>query len=131
MTGLDTSVLVRLLVEDDAEQTAGARALVQRAGDAGEPLFVSELVACELVWVLESAYGFRREEIAGALAGLLDARQLLFRDRDALRRSLESFGDGGGDFSDYVGRELALQAGCESVATFDRALLREAGFVRP
>ena len=130
MTGLDTNVLVRLLVDDDAEQTARARALVRRAADVGEPLFVSDVVACEVVWVLESAYGLRREEIASALAGLFDARQLLFRDRDALRRALEAFTGGRGDFADFVIRELALQAGCEAVATFDRALLREAGFVR-
>lgn len=54
-----------------------------------------------------------------------------FRDVDGLVRALEGFVTGKGDFADYVIKEHARTAGCDEVATFDRALLKETGFVAP
>jgi len=48
---------------------------------------------------------------------------------DSLIRALEAYETGKGDFADYLIREQARAAECESVATFDRVLLRERGFV--
>jgi predicted nucleic-acid-binding protein len=39
------------------------------------------------------------------------------------------YAHGKGDFADYVIREQARAAGCERIATFDRALLEEELFV--
>ena len=55
MIALDTNVLVRFLVEDDARQTAEAAALIKRVVDADGTLFVSDIVLCETVWVLAGA----------------------------------------------------------------------------
>ena len=54
-----------------------------------------------------------------------------FEAPDGLGRALSAFARGTGDFADYVTRERAREAGCTEVATFDRALLREDGFVAP
>ena len=57
MIALDTNVLVRYLVADDAGQAEAAQALL--AGLTAErPGFVCREVAVELVWVLERAYRF-------------------------------------------------------------------------
>jgi len=128
---LDTNVLVRFLVEDDPEQSRQAKALVQRAIAGNSPCFVSEVVVCEVVWVLGTSYQVGREEIARVLRQLLRARHLTFSDGERLSRALNAFDSGRGDFADYLIRETARETGCESVATFDRALLREPGFVAP
>jgi len=52
MIALDTNVLVRFLVEDDKAQSARAARLVARAVSEDQPLFVSDVVMCETVWVL-------------------------------------------------------------------------------
>ena len=52
MIALDTNVLVRFIVEDDDEQTGRAVLLIHDALAKNEPLFVSEVVLCEVVWVL-------------------------------------------------------------------------------
>lgn len=44
-------------------------------------------------------------------------------------RALDAYDAGGGDFADYLAREQARAAECETVATFDKVLLRERGFV--
>ncbi len=131
MIAVDTNVLVRFLVEDDETQTRAAASLIARAGRADEPLYVSDIVACEVVWVLSARYGFPKAEIIAALRKLLHARQLTFRASDVLLRALEAYASGRADFADYVIREDAVAAGCDSVATFDKALLKEAGFARP
>jgi predicted nucleic-acid-binding protein len=127
---LDTNVLVRFLVRDDERQSARAEALVRRTAAAGEPLFVSDVTLCELVWVLGTAYEIPRAEIAAGLRRLASAAQLLFRRPDAIRRAIEAYASRRGDFADYLILEHASEAGCSAVATFDRALLREPGFVK-
>ncbi len=131
MIALDTNVLVRFLVEDDKAQTAAAVALVKRAVAADEGLFVTDIVLCEVVWVLRYSYEVPRLEIVHALEQLVHARHLAFATPDVLARALAAFSSGKGDFADYLIREHAIAAGCDAVATFDRALLRERGFVKP
>jgi predicted nucleic-acid-binding protein len=131
MIALDTNILVRFLVEDDATQSARAAALVQRAVERDEEMFVSHIVLCEVVWVLQASYRVQREEIVAVLRRLMTARHLRLDSPDILDRALSAFETGRGDFADYVIREQAMEAGCTSVATFDRALLKESGFARP
>jgi predicted nucleic-acid-binding protein len=126
---LDTNVLVRYLVEDDAKQTAAAAALIDRVIADDDTLFVSDVVVCETVWVMSVSYGVRRAEIAGVLRSLFRARHLTFAAADQLIRALDTYEAGKGDFADYLIREHARAAGCEDVATFDRVLLKERGFV--
>jgi len=131
MFALDTNVLVRFLVADDEVQSARAAKLVSRAIRDGDRLFVSDVVLCEVVWVLRTSYGVGRAEIAEVLQRLLKAGHLTFAGSDALKRAAEAFARGKGDFADYVIREQALAAGCDRVVTFDRALLREDHFAAP
>ena len=131
MIGLDTNVLVRYLVEDDETQSRRATQLIEKAIAREEELFISDVVMCETIWVLSSAYRFSRIEIVEVMAGLLRARSVVFSSTDRLKRSLDAFRAGKGDFADYLIRELAQAAGAETVATFDKSLLKEAGFSRP
>lgn len=131
MTALDTNVLVRFLVEDDAKQSARAAALVKRAVRDEEPLFLAQIVVCETVWVLETAYDFARDRIAQVLGELLRARHLAVEEAEQVRRALDRYGEGRGDVADYLIAERAGAAGFDKVATFDRDLLGEPGFFEP
>lgn len=122
MIAVDTNVLVRFLVEDDREQTAIASAIVERAIDADEPLFVPQIVLCELVWVLSHAYRFRRADILNLLQQLRRGAQVTIERPDEVRRAIESYAAGRGDFADYLIAERAMASGCSAVLTFDRAL---------
>lgn len=131
MIALDTNVLVRFLVEDEPAQTRRAKALLQKALDAGEALFVPEVVLCEIAWVLQRRYDYGRPEICQILSQLLRARQLSFSASEKVARAVEAYQKGRGGFSDYLISEDAKTAGCSSLATFDRKLLREKGFLAP
>lgn len=122
MIGLDTNVLARYLVEDDPEQCRRATALVDRALAEGDRLFVPQIVLCELVWVLDSAYGYPRQEIVSVLRDLLRTRQLVIEDLDSTRKALDRYAAKGRDLADFLIVERCRRAGCERVASFDGGL---------
>jgi len=128
---LDTNVLVRFLVEDDPVQTERARALLQRTIESNSSCYVSDIVMCEIVWVLERSYKFRRSDISQVLERLLQAKGLTFFSAERLASALESYNKGRGGFADYLIREHARTRGCEAVATFEKKLLKEPDFVTP
>jgi predicted nucleic-acid-binding protein len=85
MLGLDTNVLVRFLVCDDAAQYDCARKLIKREVDRGQQVFVSLMVLLELEWVLRSRYAFSKAEILEVMSRLLDAAEICFEaERSAL-----------------------------------------------
>jgi len=128
---LDTNVLVRILTADDPAQTRRATALLETLEHDDEQAYVSDIVFCELVWVLGRGYGHARHDISRVLGQLLAARQLVFDAPDRLLRALDAFESGKGDFADYLIREHAKAAGCDAVMTFDKKLLRDDLFKSP
>src|ERR1035441_1497404 len=88
MLGLDTNVVVRLIVSDDAQQTRRARKLVEQALSRDEPVVVSLLVLLEAEWVLRSRYGFNREALLSIFRALLEAREFSFEDEPAMEEAL-------------------------------------------
>ncbi len=131
MIALDTNVLVRYLVADDAAQFAAAERSLSRLGPGEDSAFVSDVVLVELVWVLRAVYDYSRGDVQRALEALASADHLTFEDDERLSRVLRAFADGRGDFADYLTRERAVAAGCETVQTFDKDLQAEAGFSAP
>jgi predicted nucleic-acid-binding protein len=131
MIALDTNILVRFLVNDEPKQGKKARDLVSQLDDAESRADVSDIVLCEIVWVLGSCYGFDRVQIALALKKLVGARQLRFDANDQILRAISDYESSKGDFADYLIREHAIAAGCDSVMTFDKSLHGDSGFLPP
>ncbi len=128
MIALDTNLLVRLLLQDDAAQARVVERLLIKARRDGTPLFVSDVVLCELVWVLTRRARRSRGAIASALERLLETESVIVTDADIARQAVAAYRSGAGDFADYLIREHALAAGADAVATFDRVLKGEPGF---
>jgi len=126
--GLGTNVLVRYLVRDNPSQARRATKEIEAGTDAGEIFFVASVVACELVWVLDRAYGYRRAQIASALEGILQTRQFHFEDKDLLWQATSDYKKGKGDFADYVIGRTGEKLGCERTLSFDRALKNDPRF---
>ena len=131
MIAFDTNVLLRLLLNDDADQAGQAQDLIDRAVAASDRVLLPDIVLCELEWVLESVYGFPRARIATTVQRLLDAEEFAFSNRAAVGRALERHANGKADFSDYLIGESATLAGATTTYTFDRILSRIDGFSRP
>lgn len=122
MIGLDTNLLVRYLVADDAEQLERVDRLVEHCRVSGERLYLNPVVLCETAWVLRSSYDYAKSEVLTALAKILEIRQFSIGDRELVIQALEAYVERKGDFSDHLIGKLNRQAGCTFTATFDRAL---------
>jgi len=128
LIGVDTNVLVRLFVDDDAAQGAAARALVSDAARDGESILVTPLVLAELAWSLRSNFAFVKAEILDALDQLCRNAAFVVDDRTAVEAAVDAWRDGGADFADYLIAALARERGATTTMTFDRKAARTAAF---
>jgi predicted nucleic-acid-binding protein len=128
MTGIDTNVLVRYLVQDDPEQGRKAARFIANECTSDEPGLINRVVFCELVWVLESAYRYPRDKVALALEGILRTAQFRIEDQQEAWSSLRDY-QAGADFADAFIAAVNRRLGCERTVTFDRRAGRRPGFV--
>jgi predicted nucleic-acid-binding protein len=128
MKGLDTNVLVRYIVQDDAKQSRCATNFIEKECSIENPAFISGIVLCELVWVLETAYEYLREEIAPVLEKILRARQFHIHEPHVIWQALRGYKQKGADFADHYILSLNANHNCEHTATFDKKAARLIGF---
>jgi predicted nucleic-acid-binding protein len=121
MAALDTNVLVRFLVQDDATQLAAARKLIGRCVNEGKTLFIPISVSLELEWVLRSNFGFTKGVVLHTLSQLLSSAELGFESEAALELALVRYRDGTADYADCVHAALATLAGEAPLWTFDKS----------
>lgn len=126
---IDTNLLIRLMVQDDAAQSAAVEALLRETGKSGKTCFVSDIVLCELEWVLRSCYKAPRSRVLSAVQELIDQTLFAFEDRDRLRHVTESYQLGKAELSDYLIGAKNQASGAAPTYTFDRKLKGHDGFV--
>ena len=119
MIALDTNVLVRYLVADDAKQAEAARVLL--AGLTADRCgFVCREVAVELVRVLERAYRFPRDRISTVLEELAASEELKLEAVEDVARAADGYRRGAAGFSDLMIAAAARRSGAHPLYTFDR-----------
>ena len=118
MRGIDTNVLVRALVQDDAVQ---ARSAAESLGSG--VVYIPVTVILELEWILRSRYDFSSTLIADAIDKLAHLENAIVGEQEAVivaARRLRL----GWEFADAL--HHALANGCDEFVTFDRSLARRA-----
>ncbi len=130
MIGLDTNILVRYIVQDDAHQASLATDLIERTLDVAErPGFINSIVLCELVWVLETAYAYRRDQIAETLQRLFEVDRLRVQAPAIAWRALDAYRQGA-DFADALLAYDNESAGCAYTASFDKRAAARVASIR-
>jgi len=122
MRAVDTNVLVRLITRDDPAQAASAETFVEKGA------WVSTLALAEATWVLATVYELTAKDIARAIEMLLDHRNLVLQDPEAVTGALGLFRlKPALGFSDCLMLHLARKAGHLPLGTFDRKLTKASG----
>lgn len=123
MTALDTNVMVRYLVQDDPAQGRKAAEFIEAAELAGEPILIGNIVLCEVVWILDSAYGYGRNEITTAIDQILQTGVFRFERKDIVRAALNEYRDSRKlDLADCLIGRVHEALGSTTTVTFDRSL---------
>jgi predicted nucleic-acid-binding protein len=127
MKGLDTSILIRYLTQDDPVQSRRANEIVERKLSPQSPGFVSLVAIAEVAWVLRSRYKATGREIATALERILACDSLEVQNEQQVYEAMLAVKAGEGSFADALICALGGWAGCTSTLTFDGSS-RLAGF---
>jgi predicted nucleic-acid-binding protein len=117
--GLDTNVLVRYLTKDDEVQWKRAVEIINNA----ESCFISNIVLCEMVWVLRGKpYKYPQSEILKIIELLLQSSKLEFVNRTVIYQALKLNKLGKADFADYLIGAVNHFHECSTTVTFDQKL---------
>lgn len=120
MIGLDTNVLLRILVGDDPAQVAAVRKLLARPG-AGA-FFVNQIVLAECAWALKGAYKMNRNDIVRGFQGLLDTPAFAVEEPEIVTEALAYYQQTTVDFADCLIAARNAANGCAHTVTFDKKM---------
>jgi predicted nucleic acid-binding protein len=123
---VDTNILIRHLTGDPPKTAARATAYLR---DADE-LVLTDLVAAETVYVLESYYKTPRPQVAEAVRSLVAFRSVVCADAALLLRAVEVYETDRIDFAEAYLVACAESTGIGRIASFDRTLDRVTGVER-
>ena len=118
MVAVDTNVVVRLVIADNAAQATRAAA-VFRSG----PVFIAKSVLLEAEWVLRYSYELDAKAIHRSLRAVLGLENVSVEDPTAITAALRLL-ERGLDFADAL--HIASSALAERFVTFDAKLVKRA-----
>ena len=111
---VDTNVLVRAVMRDDAAQASIAAKVLSDA----EVIAAALPCLCEFVWVLRRVYNFQPSDVATAIRALLAAANVKV-NRPAVEVGLSVL-EAGGDFADGIIAYEGNWLGGETFVSFDK-----------
>jgi len=115
---VDTNILARYIVRDDARQSAIAEAIL------AEGVYLPVTVLLETAWLLGSRYGMERADVAATLADLLQLPGIVCEDTEWIAWAIARFAEGA-DFADMI--HLVAARSAAAFVTFDRPIVKAAG----
>jgi predicted nucleic acid-binding protein len=117
---VDTNILIRHLTGDPPEMAARATAYLE----AETELLLTDVVAAETVYVLESFYEAPRDQVAEAVRSLVAFDSVVCVDPALLLRAAEVYETDRIDFAEAYLVACAESTGVAKIASFDRSLDR-------
>jgi predicted nucleic-acid-binding protein len=120
MVSLDTNVLVRFIVKDDAAQYSLAAGLIYQAKATGQRTVATTLVVLECEWVLRSAYRYSKIQILSVLNTLIEAGDVSVEDRPVLEKALDLWEQSAAHFANCLILAHSRALGCSTLYTFDK-----------
>lgn len=119
MIGVDTNVLLRLYVADDAEQHKVAAKFFSERTEVS-PAFIPVVVIVEFYWVLTKVYRYPTQQVLLLLDGLVNSRDVVLERQTVFERALAKSVDGHADLTDAIIAETSAAERCTTTVTFDR-----------
>jgi predicted nucleic-acid-binding protein len=119
MIGLDTNVLVRILVDDDLDQNRRARFLLEDQSSV-QQYFIGAVVLAETVWLLRKRLGYTEQTIHKLIHTMLEMSQLVIEHEADLLAWLGNTGAKRAQLADFLISWSHRDLGCSHTYTFDK-----------
>ena len=117
--GIDTNILLRLVISDDAGQADAVDRFLARI-DPDDILVVNLSVILEANWVLRRKYNYPRERILDFIQAILERRGFEVVAYEAVGNAVHFCRMFNVDFADALLAETNRIDGCSRTMTFDR-----------
>ena len=127
MTGVDTNVLLRLVLRDDEAMVQAAERFLQTL-TPDQPGFVSHVTLCEVVWTLARRFQRTRNEIFLFLDAMEASAEIRLERPAVVREAVLAYRRGGPGFSDHLIAAVHAAESVDGSVTFDRKLSRLPGW---
>ncbi len=116
---VDTNVFLRFFVKDDESLYVKAEELFEKTEKGELKLETTDIVIAEIVWVLESYYGFSKSEIKEVVETILETKNLKVANHSRVKEAIDLYSSGKMDFIDAYNIAYIKAKDFKKVATFD------------
>jgi len=116
---VDTNVFLRFFVGDVESFYHKAKELFEQAENGKVKLETSDVVIAEIIWVLESYYGFSKSEIKDVIDAVLETKNLRTANHSRVKEAINLYEAGKMDFIDAYNIAYLKAKDFNKVATFD------------
>lgn len=117
---VDTNVLIRHLTGDPTDMARRASRFLA----VTEPLFLTDLIVAEVVYVLESVYAVARDEVGQLMRDIVTSDRIRLADLPMLLRAIEIYQFDRLSFADAYLVACAERSGDGKVVSFDKDISR-------
>lgn len=117
---IDTNILVRYLTNDDPSKAKAVDSLLNKALKGELKILIPSIVIAELVWVLESFYEMRANEIAELMEAVVNTPGVEVTDKSIIIFALKLYRAKNMDFIDAWIIEFAKNSDVNTIYTFDK-----------
>ncbi len=116
---VDTNVFLRFFVKDVESLYVKAEELFEKTEKGELKLETTDIVIAEIVWVLESYYGFSKSEIKEVVETILETKNLKVANHSRVKEAIDLYSSGKMDFIDAYNIAYIKAKDFKKVATFD------------
>ena len=127
---IDSNVVLRYLTKDPPKMAEAALRTLDDAQNGKISLLLTVLTVAEVVWVLESFYGYSKAKIAETIGQFLFCDGLEVEDLDLITEALTLYQGKNLDFADAFLAVIALRRGPQAIYSFDQHFNRIPGITR-
>lgn len=115
----DTNIFIRYLTNDPPDQAARARKIFEQVSAGAFELFICDLVAAEIIYVLESVYELKKSEISEKLLAIAELDNVVMENRAIILEALELYKEKNLDFTDAYTASHIKKSAHTKICTFD------------
>jgi predicted nucleic acid-binding protein len=124
---IDANVILRYFTQDPPRLAEAAHKTFAAAQEGHVLLLLTPITVAEVVWVLESFYGYPKPRIAATVSQFLRSDGIEVIDLELLIRALHLYDEKNIDFADALLAAYALSRGINLVYSFDKHFSRIPG----
>ena len=116
---IDTSVILRLLIQDDPAKARSCEKLLREGEQRGLILYLLPVAIMETVWVLEKIYKFGRKTIREIIEAILNTPELKIEMEGVFRKAMRSYEEKNIKFADAMMGYWGLEKDLAVIFTYD------------